>query len=90
MSEFVTNMFQYDVTVGITRSEVIGAFSIDSNFKQPAHQVDALRLAIGADTFSQDQLATQKLPLPPRRMQHSWVRYGSLWIIMVHCGASCV
>ena len=23
MSEFVTNMFQYDVTVGITRSEVI-------------------------------------------------------------------
>ena len=24
MSEFVTNMFQYDVTVGITRSEVIG------------------------------------------------------------------
>ena len=26
MSEFVTNMFQYDVTVGITRSEVIFVF----------------------------------------------------------------
>ena len=28
MSEFVTNMFQYDVTVGITRSEVIFLFLV--------------------------------------------------------------
>ena len=36
MSEFVTNMFQYNATVGITRSEVINLISSDNMILDPA------------------------------------------------------
>ena len=43
MSEFVTNMFQYNVTVGITRSEVI--------FGGSPGEIGTLPLASGALTL---------------------------------------
>ena len=43
MSEFVTNMFQYNVTVGITRSEVIVCFAVDPCNWEPGRGVPGCR-----------------------------------------------
>ena len=52
MSEFVTNMFQYDVTVGITRSEVILA--------QGKHSYQLLQIkTLGLPAYS--KVAAQKI-----------------------------